>query len=391
MDAIAVRSEKSRIHWPWVLLAYLSLFVFGLTDNIRGPIYPEFLNHFQISHSQGSFFFSVASMTNMLGAFYVPRMIDYFGHFKTLIIFMTILFVSQLGFFLSPGFGLILFFCFFYGIAIGGLGVTQNLLVLVATPVEHRQQIQSGLHACYGAASFMAPGLVIAVSLMGFTWKDSFGVVAAIIFLFLGGLYFIKTQPYQKQGDAEVIVAPLYRRRESFYAATILAIYVALEILVGSRLALFMREERGIDLRGSSFWVFVFYGGLFLGRMLLSVYRPPFAISSQLKCSLTGTALLIVGAVFGLPELLAFTGFTLAPFYPLMMTAMSLLFHEKVDRAASLGIALSGISVVSMHAAVGFMSDLFGLRFAFLLGLLLSLIAFVMILLHKRYFGRAIP
>ncbi len=390
MEAV-VRPVKTRIHWQWVILAYCSLFVFGLTDNIRGPIFPEFLNHFQISHSTGSLFFSVSSFMNVVGAFFVPRLINRVGHLGTLVLFMMILFATQIGFYFSPSFGMILFFCVFYGMAIGGLGVTQNLLVLVATPPEHRQQVQSGLHACYGASSFMAPGLVIACSLAGLTWKENFAFTSLIIFLFLASLYFVKHQPRESQIDGQILSQALYKRREALYAATILSIYVALEILIASRLALFMRIERGSDLRQSSFWVFIFFGGLFLGRMLLSVYRPPFSLSAQLRLSLIGTCVLILAGVFIAPELMALTGLTLAPFYPLMMTAMSLLFHEKVDRAAALAVGFSGLSVVSMHAAVGFISDQFGLKWAFLLGLLLSLVAFVMIILHKRYFGRAIP
>lgn len=390
MEAV-VRLGQSRIHWQWVFLAYWSLFVFGLTDNIRGPLFPELLSHYQVSQSTGSLFFAVASFMNIVGAFFVPRLIHRVGHLGTLVLFMFLLLITQLGFYFSPSFGLILFFCAFYGMAIGGLGVTQNLLVLVATPAEHRQQIQSGLHACYGASSFLAPGLVISCSLAGLTWKENFAFTALIIFLFLASLYFVKHQPRESQVDGQLSGNMIYKRREVFYLATALAIYVALENLIASRLALFMRMEKGLDLRGSTFWVFIFFGGMFLGRTLFGIYRPPWTMSAQMKASLVGTTVLLLGGIFVAPELLAFTGLTMAPFYPLMMTAISVLFHEKVDRAAALAVALSGVAVVSMHAAVGFLSDLLGLKWAFLLGVGLSSVAFAMIILHKRCFGRAIP
>lgn len=385
------RTGQMRIHWQWVFLAYWSLFVFGLTDNIRGPLYPEISKHFDVSQSTGSLFFAVASFMNVVGAFFVPRLIHRVGHLGTLVLFMFVLMVTQLGFYFSPSFGLILFFCAFYGMAIGGLAVTQNLLVLVATPAEQRQQIQSGLHACYGASSFLAPGMVITCSIAGLSWKENFAFTSLIIFLFLASLYFVKHQPRQSQVDGQITAQTFVKRREMVYLAATLGIYVAVENLIASRLALFMRLEQGLDLKQSTFWVFVFFGGMFLGRTLLGFYRPPFTIASQLKLSLIGTSVLIVGGIFVRPEIMALTGFALAPFYPLMMTAMSLLFHEKMDRAAALAVALSGVAVVSMHAAVGFLSDLVGLNWAFLLGVGLSFVAFGMIILHKRYFGRAIP
>lgn len=380
-----------KVHWPWVILAYSSLFVFGLTDNLRGPIFPELLNHYQVNNSIGSLFFAVSSMMTTLGAFFVPRIIDRFGHLNTLLMFMVMLLISQIGYYIAPDFAWVLFFCIPFGLAIGGLSVTQNLLVLISTPAERRQQIQSGLHACYGASSLIAPLLVIGTSLNGRDWRFNFAELAFLIFIFLCYLLAARRKALTVNTSEDLLPSSLYVRKEAWYVATILAIYVALEILVSSRLALFMRLEKSVDLRESSSWVSLFFAGLFAGRMLLSVYRPPFSISSQLKASLLGTTILIILSIISAPEWLALTGVTLAPFYPLTMTAMSLLFRKNVDKAAAVAVALSGVSVVGMHAAVGVLSDLYGLKIAFVLGVLLAMIAFAMILLHKKYFGRVIP
>lgn len=379
-----------RIHWPWVFIAYASLFVFGLTDNLRGPVFPELLDEFQVSHSRGSLFFVVASILTMIGAFSVPRILRSWGHIPTLCFFMSLLFVSQLGFYFARTFDGLLLFSAAFGLAIGGLGVVQNLLVLIATPVERRQRVQSGLHACYGASSFLAPGMVILVSFFGGSWRANFALAALLIVFFFGLLRFLHRHSAK---GFEVPKPPetSFPRVEAWYMAIVLALYVSTEILVASRLALFMRIERDVDLATSSAWVFLFFAGLFLGRVVFSFYQPPLSLGAQMKLSLFSTMVLIALSVVSGPEWLALSGITMAPFYPLTMTAMSLLFGGHVDRTAAVAVALSGITVVGMHAAVGVISDHFSLKTAFLVGLGLAGLPLIMLFLYRRFFGRALP
>ncbi|PWU16485.1 MAG: hypothetical protein C5B49_10460 [Bdellovibrio sp.] len=383
----------TKVNWHWVVIACINLFLFGLSDNIRGPIFPEILAEFQLSHSRGSLFFAVTSLLTASGALLVPWVVRRTDKGLALLLFTSLLAVSQWGYFVSSSYRLVLMFAVLLGVAMGGLAVLQNLIVVASTPAHRRPQIQNGLHACYGASSVLAPGLVIALSLLGLTWRWSFLVTCLLDGLFAvllvvwgrsrGGVLPIEEPPH--------LTNARYSRREAWYMALIVALYLALELLLSSRLAVLMREVRGLDLRDSSFWVLVFFGGLFFGRVVFSFVRPGVSLRFQLIVCLILTAVLIFGGVSWAPELLCLAGLTLAPFYPLILTGMSYLFHKNVDRATSLALALSGFAVVSMHGAVGWISDLYGIRMAYGLGLILTAIILLLILCYHRFFGRSIP
>ena len=65
-----------RNRWA-VIFACMSMFVLGLSDNIRGPLFPELLTYFNLTNSQGSLSFAFASTAaffgNALGAYSLKR------------------------------------------------------------------------------------------------------------------------------------------------------------------------------------------------------------------------------------------------------------------------------------------------------------------------------
>ncbi len=66
----------SKTRWA-VFFACLSMFILGLSDNIRGPLFPELLRYFDISNTQASLSFGVASFAafsgNLISTFLLKR------------------------------------------------------------------------------------------------------------------------------------------------------------------------------------------------------------------------------------------------------------------------------------------------------------------------------
>jgi FHS family glucose/mannose:H+ symporter-like MFS transporter len=52
-----------------IFFAFLSLFLLGLADNIRGPLFPEILQFFFVSSSKGSWSFATTSGAAFVGSF----------------------------------------------------------------------------------------------------------------------------------------------------------------------------------------------------------------------------------------------------------------------------------------------------------------------------------
>lgn len=384
------------MNWAGILLAYISLFVFGLSDNMRGPLYPEILKTFGVSHSEASLFFSVASFVSFLGAWSAPKIIARWGHISAVRLGLALVSLSYLGYYLVTSFPIMLGVSAIFGFAIGLLGVTQNLLVLLASNLKFRSRVQSGLHACYGASSLLAPLVVLIVAALSLHWQISFLVPSVLCALVLAGTYLfpqMRGALHAVRGSEETAKHASVQSSspERIYWSVVLALYVALEILLSSRLALFLREGREFTLESSSFWLMSFFAGLFLGRVFFAFVHLPVRFSVQMCGLMVLSAASFALGLWGRPEWMAVVGFTIAGFYPLWMSTLEPLFGGKMEEVASRGIGLTGFSVVAMHSVVGFFSDKAGVTAGMSVGLVLIGLLFVMVALFQVIFRRSLP
>jgi MFS family permease len=374
-----------------LLLAYTSLLLLGLCDNIRGPLFPEILKEFSVSDTQGSLFFSMSSVFGFFGGFFSNLVIDRWGSLKALRISFAALFIGQLMLSIATSFWFLIFGIFFFGYSLGLMGVIQNMLVVqeIATgPLKNR--ILSGLHSMYAGSSLIAPLLVtfVAWARPPFdVWRFCF-VLGALFCVVIYALTFWGPPLNEKMKSPQERVPPTQDRAAQIYFAVILSSYVLAEILVSSRMALLMRREYHSDLTQSSWYTAGFFVSLLVSRMLFAIWSPRISIKAQLLASL-GLAMtsLLVGLYIH-PIGLALSGFFMGPFYPLMMVQLGQLFHRSVSQAISWAVSLSSLFVVVMHMWVGWMTDIWGLKIAFLMGPLFCLLSIVMIGIYEKVFRR---
>ena len=117
-----------RSRWA-VIFACMSMFVLGISDNIRGPLFPELLQHFSLTNSQGSLSFAFASTAaffgNTLGAYSLKRI--QLDRLLAASVFLMGCGLFAMG--MAPSFAVYLLGAIIYGFSIGATGVTQNLLI----------------------------------------------------------------------------------------------------------------------------------------------------------------------------------------------------------------------------------------------------------------------
>jgi FHS family glucose/mannose:H+ symporter-like MFS transporter len=380
-----------KVHSSYIFLAYFSLLTQGLADNIRGPLFPDLLKQFSLDNRMGSLFFSVASAMIIPGGYWGGRLLDRWGRVRSLQFSTALFIVSLVGIWASPTFNWVLVSVFFFGLAFGIMGVAQNVMVHEASPAGDEQKWLSGLQSMYGLASLSAPLLVLLVHQISPHWQNSFLVAACLSTVLLIATFWGKEIPkdiHQQKLDETVV---RYRRTEMFYYGLILAAYVALEIMVSSRLAQFVRESEGWSFSAMSTLNTLYFVGMFAGRVLFIFWRPRVSLKAQMLVSLVLAVVSIAVGLLVTPIGFAFTGLAMAPFYPLCMTAAGKLFKRSLGFVASQGIALTGVTVVLMQTLVGFLADHFDLRAGLFVGPAFALLAFVMILAYRPLFAREIP
>ena len=373
-----------------LILSYLSLLLLGLTDNMRGPLFPEILKEFSLSDTMGSLYFSLSSLFGFLGGLASPWWSRRWGTVAALRLAIILCGLSQLGFSFAPSFFWLIISVLFFGFSLGLMGVIQNTLVVTLSPFHLRNRLISGLHSMYALASLLAPLVVSQLSrvfaehnIWRFSFKWGAGLAGLVLLASWGSFPVEERKPARSERPD-----PRQGVLRQYYFAVIMASYVLAEILMSSRLALYMRREYQTDLTTSSYYMAGFFVALLSGRVFFALWAPRIALKKQLMLSLALSTLSQIAGLWIHPFWFVISGLFMAPFYPLMMVEIGLVFHEVLHQAVANAVAFSSLFVVGMHVAVGSLADQFGIKVAFALGPLFCMISFGMLLFHEKIFHR---
>ena len=369
-----------------VAIVYLSLFLLGISDNIRGPVYPEMIRAFSIDQVQGALFFSIASivsfLTSLLSRFWIDQINrKTFLNLALLSMGFGILFVG-----LAPNYFLVLVGCAFFGAGFGGLGVAQNLIISQITTVKNRQKIMSGLHSMYALASVLSPLLMEFCYKIGLNWKAPFlfiaGMIAVILLISHFSIPLESLKSYKITSD-EQSPTPAVRAIELFFAS-MMALYVVSELLVSTRLPYFLRTHFQLSQEVANLNTALFFVFLLIGRLFFTFVQSPFKMQNLLKASLIVSILFYILGFYVHPFFLSLLGLSQAPFYPIAMSYAAQIFPRTMSSAVSFCLSMSAIFVVIMHTLFGYISEIGGVLPAMHLGPLAAFISVVMLTLLPK-------
>lgn len=371
--------------WPLVILSYISLLALGLSDNIRGPLFPEILREFQLTDGQGSWMFALASIFGFWGSYLSRHFLARWNHQYLLDFALALMTFSLWGFALSPNFTCVLAASMVLGASIGLMGVAQNVLATKGTTPQRRRHVISGLHAMYGFSSLVAPLTVAGVGLFFPSWRASFGLISIVP---LGVLIYslVKKSPVETRDTHAKDPSTPPNRMAQRYLATAFGSYVVAEIMVASRLALFVRRERGLDLEQSSLYVSGFFLAMFVGRSYFALKPLSYPLRDLLCWSLGLSCALILFGLYIHPVGLVLSGLTMAPYYPLAVVFISECFPKHMDSAIATLLAAQSLLTVLMHFTVGYLSDWAGLTTALWVGPFFLFVAFFILRTYPRFF-----
>jgi MFS family permease len=374
--------------WPFIFLAYLSLFVFGLSDNIRGPLFPDILREFGVNDSVGSLMFALSSASSFAASQFARHFLRLFERRSVLQASALLLLVSLLGMAFARNFAAFLLFSLCFGFSMGIVGLIPNILVPLGSSPERKQQLLSGLHAMYGIASLLAPLLAAGAAAFGGNWRWVFALAAiAPLGLLLYSFHRSHASLHKKAAVPEVAATGGFKPQ--LFLATMVSFSVAAEILVSSRLALFMRRVWASDLEQSSLYVTYFFVCMLAGRLLFTFVPFRRSVKQLLSLSLVVTAAFFFLGIYGHPVFLAATGLGLAPFYPLAISWISSEFPHDMDAAVSYMIATDSTMLVFMHLLAGRLTDDLGIRETMFMGPVFLLGALLMIGSYSYFFSPA--
>ncbi len=353
----------------------MSMLALGFNDNLRGPLFVEILKEFGLSDLQGAWFFSASSLVGFFSSLGSAFFLKRFHLLQLLQVSLLLMAAALFGIGFFPSYSLCLVAAGFFGASMGFMGVSQNSSIPFLAPTGRQSSFFSALHSMYGLSSFLAP-LVVGWGLsQHWGWRQFFITSAGGVFvIFLGSLWL----PYP-QWALEHRTTPSPEKnsihglgRLAIFMSLALAFYVIAEILVGTRLSLYVIREFQLSTEQATRYVTGFYLGLLGGRLLGTVIKWPGAIHQQLFCSLFLSLITLWGGLHVSPWIFSLTGLAMSPFYPVFMAYLSEIYQRRIGVMMSVAIAVQSISIVLMHQIVGFVSDQAGIKIAMHLGLVFS-------------------
>jgi FHS family glucose/mannose:H+ symporter-like MFS transporter len=339
---------------PLLLVAYSSLFFFGITDNARGPAYPEILRQLDLTNTQGSFLFASSSFLSFVFSLsshtWLKRM-----HLHLAIkvglaqLVLSSLFMGLSAQFTSPV--ALILASILQGSGMGVCGVTMNLMVDKASPTSMRRRAFGGLHATYGIASLIAPLLYAQAVGFGLNWMHFFYFLAAIgpffIFMPLG----LKEKVYSKPNTK----GPQTRLPKSLLLLLGLCVgmYVASEIVVSSRMVLYLEQGRSMSKDTASLYLSCFFLFLMSGRLVVGLVNFKLKGPTILYSSLILTLIFCAIGLTTHPFFLALTGLSMSVFFPSYMDWLAETFPDDFQKITSIVLSGIGLHLVAMHLGFG--------------------------------------
>jgi fucose permease len=368
-----------------VVVSFVSLFILGFYDNLRGPLFPEIIKYFQVSDTLGAGYFALTSFVAFFASYYIRKKRDTYFLLQILnlgVLGMGISFFIQS---FSESYLMLMVGLFFFGISFGFLGVSQNNLVVQGTKDSNRSRMLTGLHSMYGISSFIAPLFVASQSDLG--WKKILLISSFFPFLFFIIVFFLNLKRKDQFSGKHAPDVEEHKISLSWKEKTIsfvISFYVIAEIMLGSRLALFMRRYFDSTLQESSFYVTMFFALMMIGRLIVSFYPPKWPLKLQLLGSLGFSIVFLLIGMYLHPIFMVLCGFTMAPFYPLAISYISELNQKKSAELISTTVAIQALFVVVMHLGIGRITDILNLKTAFWMGPICMICSLFLLLTIKK-------
>ncbi len=348
--------------------SYISMLILGLIDNMRGPFYPEVLAEYMVGVDRGSFFFAIVSAMAFCGSLLGHRIIQRWSSVHLMTLSTVGLSAGFAAIALAPTFEWMLVACGVFGLAFGGLNLSQNVVVSEFAASHSRRRIFNGLHSMYGLAALVAPLLATLFRHINLDWRKSFLIMAALPLLWLIGAWYtlpVKTRGHERHATAnltsnEWTVVLLY--------SIFISAYLWGEISLSTRMVQWMRSDLGMNPDPANFYMGAFFALFLIGRLLFSVLHFSGWGNWQILrySSLSAAVFMFLGLEYH-PAFLPLSGLAMAPFYPTAMEQINSRFAEKRSQALGFIIGFGSLAVVGMHLLLGWAGAEWGLTNSLLL------------------------
>lgn len=386
---------------------FLSFFVFGFVDNLKGAILPELLESLSLTDTQGGTVQLGAYLGFIVTCFFTGMLADLIGNRIVLILAGLCLTVGLVGFSMATAFGALIGFMFIFGMGTGAIEVGGNDLI-VELHGDNPGRFLNLLAVFHGIGSLLVPLYVAGLLVAGLGWRQI--VQTTLVFSLLLLIYFLSVKgrsasdDAKEQGAADASSAnseqsginwALLRQQgftpEMRWFYLLLGTYVAIELSLAAWMVEYVQRIRAVPEASSQFYLSGFFVAIMLGRLLGSLFVDRIGYLRAVGLGLIGALLCIgTGLIFdNALLLLPGSGLFLSIVFPTVAAAVSAHHAENAGSILGLLFTFGGLGGALGPWLTGFVSDNWGLQAGLLctIGFGLVSLAALTVLMRRSSFA----
>ncbi|MFK3984128.1 MFS transporter [Micromonospora sp. NPDC050397] len=353
-----------------LILAYLAFVSLGLPDGLLGVGWPSISSTFDVPTEAVGLLLAAGTVGYLTSSVAAGFTLARVGVGWLLAGSTALASLGLTGYALSPVLALMVGCALVLGLGSGAVDSGLNAYAASAFGPRH----MNWLHAFFGLGVAIGPLIMTTVIGAGLSWRWGYGIVAsAQALLALAFVLTVRawddrrtartgTDPSgaeQESTPVRIPVAATLRLPAVWTGAVAFAVYVGVEVGAGLWAFLLLTEGRGLSEAAAGVCVSIYWGSLFVGRVVQGVVAERLGSGLVLRASLVGmavgAALVAIPAPAALAVVgLAIIGFAAAPVFPLLtLTTAERVGPAHADRAIGLQIGAAGLGGAVLPAGIG--------------------------------------
>lgn len=350
--------------------AFFAFFIFGFTDNLKGPILPVLLEEFSLSYVQGSNILLMLYLGFMLSILGSGFLAGKYGNRNVLLLMGIIISTAVAGMSIVHEHIFLYPLYFSVGIALGGIEIGANGAI---TDLYHENsgKYLNLLAVFHGAGAMAAPWIMGILLEKNIPWqtvyKGSFLPILILPLLFLF-LRLTTKEIHISQSENSSKDPKIFLNPDLLLLAILIFLYVSAEISFSSWIVDYLYKVRSFSLKSASIMLTVFWGLVMFGRFIASfaVDRIGYMRSLMITVCLaviTFSAGIIPGEFFS--YLLPLTGFFFALIFPTVTALAAKIFPDNKHKVFSFLFFFAGLGGLVGPWVVGYSANWLGIAIGF--------------------------
>jgi len=354
----------------WILTAgaFFAFFVFGFSDNLKGPVLPALLEDLHFNYALAGTILLGASLGFMIATLTAGFLADAVGHKAVLVLAGVSMAVGVAGFVTTRTAFLLTFSMACIGFGMGSLELGCNALIVNLHEASKGRYLNL-MAVMHGLGSMAAPLYAGWLLTADYSWRVVYRwdlLLIGLLIVIFAAVRFPRPQAAKSEGldFKQIGRTAVSSRMLVYYCAETL--YVAFELGMASWMVEYLQKAHSLSVSRSAQALAVFFALMTAGRFLGSFVVERFGyLRSILLAALAGSA--CVALSLFMPDQLLFllpvSGFFLSIIFPTITAAVSSEYRENLNSILGLLFAFAGLGGILGPWLVGVASDLGGLGF----------------------------